>query len=307
MINNSILEVENVYQAFRTGFWGKRKQILENVSFSLPRKSIVGFLGANGAGKTTMIQLIVGLKHPVSGVVKVAGQEAWTRESRSMLGYLPERPYFHEHLTGAGLLRYLGILSGMSLKDIKARTPAVLAKVGMSAARDVELKRYSKGMLQRIGIAQALLHNPEFLVLDEPMSGLDPVGRKEIRELIVHLASEGRSIFFSSHIIPDVEAICDQVVVIKKGKLIGSGMIGQFLAQGKLQSEIAFTGGKQDNSLLKEFVSVRSIPDGGMRGIVSGQQASSVVLKKLLENGATILWVNPIRPSLEDLFEEKEL
>ncbi len=223
-----ILEIEKVDQSFRTGFWMRPKQVLFSVSFSVPERSIFGFLGANGAGKTTLIHLIAGLNSPSRGSVRVQGLDARTPRARAKIGYLPERPYFHEHLTGEGLLRYFGALSGMSSARIRERIPQALAAVQMTEARKVELRRYSKGMLQRIGIAQAILHDPEFLVLDEPMSGLDPIGRKQMRELIQRLAAEGRTIFFSTHVIPDVEAICDRVAVIQKGKLVSTGPISQF-------------------------------------------------------------------------------
>lgn len=277
--------------------------ILKDVSLNVPEKSVFGFLGANGAGKTTLIHLIVGLRKPTAGSVRLRGIDTFEAAARAKIGYLPERPYFHEHLTGEGVLKYFGALSGMRPSHVMDRIPKVLAAVNMSHARDLELRRYSKGMLQRIGIAQAILHDPEFLVLDEPMSGLDPVGRKEMRELIVSLASEGRTVFFSSHVIPDVEAICDQVALIQKGKLIGCGPIGKFLAQGPLTTEIAFSGVSPDRAKsIEQFVQLREISDG-IRATVSGQDAVTQVLRKLMELNAQVLWVNPVRPSLETFFE----
>jgi ABC-2 type transport system ATP-binding protein len=303
---SQLIEVSHVEQVFRSGFWMRRVQVLHDISISVPERSIFGFLGANGAGKTSLIHLIVGLRKPTSGSVLLRGKETWQPEERARIGYLPERPYFHEHLTGEGLLRYFGELSGMPRAHVLGRISAVLAAVGMTEAKKVELRRYSKGMLQRIGIAQAILHDPEFLVLDEPMSGLDPLGRKEIRELILSLASEGRTIFFSSHVIPDVEAICDQVALIQKGRLIGCGSIGNFLSQGPLQTEIAFTG--LDMKAVEKsgrFSSIRSIPDG-IRASVSGHDAVTAALADLLSKGAQILWVTPIRPSLETFFVESQ-
>lgn len=299
---SAVVEIQNVNQVFRTGFWLQKKQILHDLSFSVRSKSVFGFLGANGAGKTTLIHLIAGLKKPHSGTVRIFGEEAASMRARSRIGYLPERPYFHDHLTGEGLLKYFGALAGMRRAAVLDRIPAVLGAVGMEHARRTELRKYSKGMLQRIGIAQALLHDPELLVLDEPMSGLDPFGRKEMRELIVRLAAEGRTVFFSSHVIPDVEAICDEVALIRDGRLIGCGRIGQFLAQGPLQTEVAFSGmGMEQASGMPELASCRQIPDG-IRAVVSGQTAVNQVLEKLIQAKATVLWVTPIRPSLENLF-----
>jgi ABC-2 type transport system ATP-binding protein len=303
---SSILDVSQVSLSFRVGFWLKRIEVLHNVDLKVPHRAIFGFLGANGAGKTTLITLITGLRRPTSGTLLVDGLVADTKAARARIGYLPERPYFPEHLTGEDFLKYFGALSAMSRSQIQARIPSVLATVGMTAARKVELRRYSKGMLQRIGIAQAILHDPEFLVLDEPMSGLDPIGRKEIRELITQFASEGRTVFFSSHVIPDVEAICDQIALIEKGRILSCGPIGQFLGQGPLHTEIGFSGIPGDIAeKIAEFTSFRQMPDG-YRASVTGQDAVSVVLGNLLKAKAKILWVTPIRPSLEGLFEERE-
>jgi ABC-2 type transport system ATP-binding protein len=297
------LESLDVDQSFRMGFWLKKTQVLHGVSLSVPEGAIFGFLGANGAGKTTLIHLITGLRKPTRGQVKVFGLDASSIQARSRIGYLPERPYFYSHLTGEGLLKYFGALAGMSASHILSQIPKVLNEVGMTAAKKVELKRYSKGMLQRIGIAQALMHDPEFLVLDEPMSGLDPVGRKEIRELIVKLAKEGRTVFFSSHVIPDVEAICDQVALMSKGRLIGCGPIGNFLANGPLQTEIAFRLKNEVKvSKLKELGTLVKILDG-YKVLVSGQEEVSLALALLLKIESQVLWVTPIRPSLESLFE----
>jgi ABC-2 type transport system ATP-binding protein len=191
----------------------------------------------------------------------------------------------------------------MKREDIDRRIPRVLAQVGMSDARKLELKRYSKGMLQRIGIAQAIFHEPAFLVLDEPMSGLDPVGRKEIRDLILKLAAEGHTIFFSSHVIPDVEAICDRVALIQKGSMIGAGPIGDLLSKGKTQMEIILASVEESQiKKLQGVEQVRSIPDG-VRLTVTRPEQLNPTLQAAMKAGAEIVSVNPIRPSLEALFE----
>lgn len=304
----AILEISNVNQKFHTDFWVKPAHVLKDLTLSVPERSIMGFLGSNGAGKTSLIHLIVGLKKPTSGSVSFRGIDASSPLARSRIGYLPERSYFHEHLTGERLLKYFGALSGMSGSVLTERIQYCLEVVHMKHAKDLELRKYSKGMLQRIGIAQAILHDPEFLVLDEPMSGLDPVGRKEIRELISHFASEGRTVFFSSHVIPDVEAICDQVALIQSGKLIGCGPISQFLSSGSLSTEVGFSGVNGDllkkSDVYKKFSAIREIPEG-FRGVVSGQEQLNSILASLLKSGAQILWVSPLRPSLEDFFKKE--
>ncbi len=277
--------------------------MLHGVELSVPERSIFGFLGANGAGKTTLIHLIVGLRRPAQGEVKLRGLNTLTPRARARIGYLPERPYFHDHLTGESILEFFGALAGLSRARVRQRTTEVLSLVGLTEARRIELRRYSKGMLQRIGIAQAILHDPEFLVLDEPMSGLDPLGRKEMRELILQLSAQGRTVFFSSHVIPDVEAICDQVAMIQKGRLLGCGPIGQFLAQGVQQTEVAFTGiGIEKARGIGHVSQLREIPDG-IRGVVTGAENINPVLQDLLAAKSRVLWVNPIRPSLESFFE----
>jgi ABC-2 type transport system ATP-binding protein len=301
----ALLEISRVSQSFRSGFWLKRTEILHDITFNVPERTVFGFLGANGAGKTTLIHLIAGIRRPFAGTVRIRGDEAHSVRARSRLGYLPERPYFYDHLTGEGLLRYFGALSGMRRRAIDGRIPRVLAAVGMERARKLELRKYSKGMLQRIGIAQALLHDPEFLVLDEPMSGLDPVGRKEIRELILGLSSEGRTVFFSTHIIPDVEAVCDQVALIQRGRLIGAGALDEFVAKGApARTEIVFTGsGAEGLRSLAGVVSLQPVPGGG-KALVEGAEAATRALRELLGGGAAIRSVNPVRPSLEELFSD---
>lgn len=296
------LEINDVSQSFRTGFWLRRAEILKNISIQVPRGSVYGFLGANGAGKTTLIHLIVGIRRPISGNVAISGHEAHTPESRSRVGYLPERPYFSDFLTGEQTLRYFASLSGMSDAEIKSRIPEVLKVVGMSHASKVELKRYSKGMLQRIGIAQAIIHDPEFLVFDEPMSGLDPVGRKDIRELILNLAQEGRTIFFSSHVIPDVEAICNQVALIQRGKLIGAGPINELLGRDAIRIEISFAEiGLERARKIQCLGEITELPDC-LRAVANDKVTANQAIGELMQAGAAILNVQPIRPSLESFF-----
>lgn len=302
----TLLSIQNVSHSFHSGFWLKKKTILNNITFDIPRGSVVGLLGENGAGKTTLIYLIVGVRKPSLGTIDLASapdsrQPTHSTLAKQRLGYLPERPYFPEHLTGEQFLEYFGTLAGLSKSDIRKRVPITLSLVGMESARKTELKNYSKGMLQRIGIAQALLHEPDLLVLDEPMSGLDPQGRKEMRELIQNLSKEGKTILFSSHIISDVEAICNQVAVIRKGSLIAHGPIGTFLSSGPIKTEIAFTGLTTEKAKLLLSLEIEKIPDGA-RTFLPSQQEVNTALEKLIQSQATILWVNPVRPSLEDLF-----
>ncbi len=295
------IEIQNVHQKFRVGFWMKPVEILGGINLSVPEGSLCGFLGENGAGKTTLINLIVGLTKPTQGRIRIFGNDAISKEAKIRVGYLPERPYFHEHLTGEDFIKYFGALSGLKRSDQSSRCEKLLTMVGLGTARKVELGNYSKGMLQRIGIAQALVHDPDLLIFDEPMSGLDPVGRREIRELMVSLASSGKTVFFSTHVISDVEAICDRVAIIKKGQLIKMGTLGQLLNDYTERFEILFESqtGKPNQELALE--SVQKLPIG-FKGIVLGQEKLKEALSRLIASNAKILSVTSNRSSLESYF-----
>jgi ABC-2 type transport system ATP-binding protein len=298
-----MLEIKDVRQSFRAGFWLNRVEVLKGISFNVESGSIFGFLGPNGAGKTTLIHLIVGMKHPTVGSIRLDGMDTFERKARMKIGYLPERPYFHDFLTGEELLVYFGRLSGLRKSDVLSRVDKVLGDVGMRHARKLELRKYSKGMLQRIGIAQAILHDPEFLVLDEPMSGLDPIGRKEIRELIIQLSKQGRTIFFSTHVIPDVEAICDHVGIIRKGEIIESGKITDYLKNETPSIEIEFTGVDPTRVLPSHLQALfRQIPEGIQIEIPSTENIDGIV-KTILDQNGKIISLNPVRPSLEERFQ----
>lgn len=299
-----MIQIEKVTQEFRSGFWRKRIRVLNNVSFEVPDGSVFGFLGANGAGKTTLIHLLVGIRRPTLGKVKVGGRLADTREARALLGYMPERPYFYEHLTAEKFLAFYADLSGISPARQRSRIHAVLEEVGLKHAAKRELGKFSKGMLQRIGIGQAILHDPQLLVLDEPMSGLDPLGRKEIRELILELAKRGRTIFFSTHVIHDAETICDRVALIQQGKLKGSGKIQDLLKTDSDEVEVGFSGVTLDRLLKMEGVRAGEEIAEGIRVWVEGQEALQDVLRESLRSRAKVLWAHPVRRNLESLFEK---
>ncbi len=289
----------------------KSQAVLKNVSFSLRDQRITGFLGVNGAGKTTLIHSMVGLRKPTQGEVLIGGQSVQLKEARKGLGYLPERPYFPEHLTAEAFLKYLGTLSDLSRAEIAKNTDLVLDRVGILHAKRRELREFSKGMLQRLGLAQAILHDPRVLILDEPMSGLDPIGRKEVRELILELGRSGHLVFFSSHVISDVEAICDDVICIHEGQIVRSGVLSEFFSQDEShesrRTEIAFQGLTeamiQSFSRAAEIKSVTPIAEG-FRLEVNSQNLVETLVVEALQKGARLLWVTPNRPSLEKWFSE---
>ncbi|MGE0614304.1 MAG: ABC transporter ATP-binding protein [Bacteriovoracia bacterium] len=302
-VNANILEINEVDRSFRVGFWLKRVQVLQNITFSVKRNSVFGLLGHNGAGKTTLIQLVAGIRPPNRGSVKIDGSPASTPTARKVLGYTPERPYFHEHLTGEQLLYYMGTLSGLTRDQIAARIPEVLATVNMEHGRHKELRAYSKGMLQRIGIAQAILPDPQLLVFDEPMSGLDPIGRREIRDLILGLGKQGRTVFFSTHLIEDVESICQEIAVLQKGKLVGYGPSGEFMTPDKTAVEIGFSAKRLDPNFDHRFpgASLEKIPEG-WKLTCMGSDNLNPLLKSMIDQELKVMWVRPLRPSLEEMF-----
>lgn len=234
--------VDHVFQVFRRGFWMRPHLVLQDVSFRLGLGATCGLVGPNGAGKTTLLHLIVGLREPSRGRVTLGGESASSLRARERIGYLPERSYFPTHLTGDQFLTHFGILSGLTPEQLKDRKRQVFDQVGMARARKRELASYSKGMLQRIGIGQALLHDPELLVLDEPMSGLDPDGRREIRELIRELTRTGKTCIFSSHVFSDVEALCDDVIVLSEGKEASHTRAEDWREAAARRTEILFGG-----------------------------------------------------------------
>lgn len=297
---SSLIEIRNVRHSFRTGFWMKSTEVLKGIHFNVPTGSVYGVLGPNGAGKTSLIHLIAGLRKPTSGSVLIKGVSAMIPDSRVSLGYVPERPYFHGFLTPRRLLRFFGRLSGLNEKEIEIRRENVLEAVGMSHAVDRELSQCSKGMIQRIGIAQALLHDPDILVFDEPMSGLDPIGRREMRELFVELQKRGKTLFFSSHLTSDIEETCSHLAVIQSGKLVGAGPLSQFLKKAdRLSVEIT---GIEEGSLRNLPMKFEVTRKGDRFSVQIKEIELPDFLKKINDLGAQLISVNPLKNSLDDFF-----
>ena len=240
MKNKTALEFINVSKTYRSGFLGEKKQSLKNLTLSVPTGSVFGFLGANGAGKTTTIKITLGLQKPTSGEVIVLGKSNSSNKAKTLIGYLPERPTFHLDLTGNEFLNFHRNLFGNRIQDKPQLSNShLLNLVGIPQTASTLLREFSKGMLQRIGIAQALINSPDLVILDEPMSGLDPIGRRDVREIISQLAHEGKTIFFSSHILNDVESLCDQIAFLQSGELKVHGKINDILKK-RSSKEIIF-------------------------------------------------------------------
>lgn len=241
MTQKPVVEVSRLFKSYRSPMTRKKVEALKGVSFSIHASTITGFLGANGAGKTTTIKCLLELAFADQGEVSFFGQAGLSSEAKSKIGFLPERPYFYDYLTGREFLRFYGQLSGRIAKgDLTARTQTLLERVGLAHAGDRPLRGYSKGMLQRIGIAQALIHKPEFIILDEPMTGLDPDGRHEVREIIREVASQGTAVFFSSHHLSDAESLCERLVILKKGELVFEGRTDHLMAQVDSAFQISY-------------------------------------------------------------------
>jgi ABC-2 type transport system ATP-binding protein len=304
-----LVKIEGVSHVYRAGFWMRPIRALDGVSFEVPKGSVFGFVGPNGAGKTTLIHLITGIRKATEGRVTVAGFPAVSRLAKRRVGYLPERPYFHDHLQGRELLRYFAALGGMDTFGLEARIDETLARVGLSGdASRRELRTYSKGMLQRIGIAQAILHGPELLVLDEPMSGLDPAARREIRDLIRSLGREGRTVFFSTHVLSDLEAVCDHAALLRGGKLVASGTFDELSrrvrdsANEETHYEVRLqrSEGRATAWLPGSGVPVHEA-SGGMLLLDVPESRLSAMLDSALRAGLSVRGIQPAKSPIEQL------
>lgn len=303
---NPVLVINNVCKRFRTGRL-KTVTALDKVTFNVASGEVFGFLGPNGAGKTTLIKILVGIIKADTGECRIMGADSHAREAKLRLGYLPERPYYHDFLTAAEFLRFHGRLVGMNDEEIDGRIPTLLDQVDLKRAMDQRLRTFSKGMLQRIGFAQALLHNPEVLILDEPMSGLDPVGRRELRDIITDIAKTGKTIFFSTHIIHDVEVICSTVGFINGGKLKGAGNIDDLLGKTVKSVEIRYSlPSSKDPKKSKLLKASRHTMDGWVLDLEADadrlEKDVGEVLGAILSEKGNVKAVVPRKSTLEDLF-----
>jgi ABC-2 type transport system ATP-binding protein len=303
-VTDVVLSVEGLAKTFRKPFTGKKVEAVRGITFEVSRGEIFGFLGPNGAGKTTTLKMLTGLIHPTRGRARILGHDAPSPEAMARVGFLPENPYVYPYLTPREFVTLCARLSGVKGKDAFARVEAVLARVGMADAIDRAVRALSKGMLQRVGLAAALVHEPELLVLDEPMSGLDPVGRKEVRDLIVEEKRAGRTVFFSSHILSDVEMLCDRVCILRDGEVVVKGAISELLGAGKeRRSEVQLRGAP--DALFTALVEMGHAPTrlGELLVVeVAGENALRAVVERAFAEGARLEGVTQRRDTLEDLF-----
>src|SRR4026207_2080494 len=301
-----IIEIENLTKDYEVGFFRKRKvRALDNLSLSVDAGQIFGFLGANGAGKTTTLKLLMRLIFPTAGKARILDYDIADVSMHGRIGYLPENPYFYDYLTALEFLNFCGQIFGLSKTARNNRSRTLLTAVRLDEKKwNTQLRKFSKGMLQRVGLAQALINDPEIVFLDEPMSGLDPIGRREVRDLIAELRDEGKTVFMCSHILSDIEVLCDQVAILKRGKLAQVGYIDELRSttEGPNRMEIMATG--TDALTLKQYLPEAEInpTPRGLRIEVPGEEEIEAVLAALRKAGGKIVSVQPVKQSLEELF-----
>jgi ABC-2 type transport system ATP-binding protein len=296
------IETENLTKDYPTGFLHlKTKRSLEGLTIRIEGGEVFGFLGPNGAGKSTTIKLLVGLIFPTAGTAHILGKPISDISMHQDIGYLPEQPYFYDYLTAAELLDYFARFHNLKAADRQERVEKMLKKVGLETARKIQLRKYSKGMLQRVGLAQAILHDPEVVILDEPMSGLDPLGRREVRDIILELKREGRTVLFSTHILSDAEMLCDRVGVIAGGKLRGVGAPDQIVAIKAHEMEILFELTGTPGGAATAFLN-KATRTGNRYRMHIAEDELYPTLEQLRAAGAHILSVTQIKASLEEFF-----
>jgi ABC-2 type transport system ATP-binding protein len=307
-MNELVVRVSRLAKTFRRPLSGRRVEAVRGVSFDVRRGEIFGFLGPNGAGKTTTIKMLMGLVAPSAGEMEILGVIAPCSDVMGRVGFLPENPYIYPYLSPREFVTLCGRLSGLAGRDLHGRCERVIERVGMSYAIDRGARTLSKGMLQRVAIASALVHDPEVLILDEPMSGLDPVGRKEARDLIVEEKAKGRTVFFSSHILSDVEMLCDRVCILRKGEVVVAGALHELLVEGKRRSEVTIGGASEDlRSALAPMAHVTRAVGDVIVMEVEGDGSVREVVQRALAAGARLESVTPKRETLEDLFVRRAL
>lgn len=299
------IETFALEKTYKVGFWrAAPKRALKPLTFSVNEGEIFGYLGPNGAGKTTTLRLLMGLVDPSGGSFKILGGSIEDPTIRAQIGFLPEQPYFYDYLTARELMDYFAALSEVPAKQRKHHIDASLTRVGLAPdAWDTQLRKFSKGMLQRVGLAQAILHEPKLIVLDEPMSGLDPMGRREVRDLIEELNEEGKTIIFSTHILSDAEALCDRVAVIGKGELRGIGVVADLTASVKGNVEIMWSGPQAIPALAAMGVDPHAT--GETVRVVVPEDKVDQTIDMLRSQKARLIAVTPVRSTLEDYFVAK--
>lgn len=298
------IEILGLEKTYQVGFWRKRpKCALRPLDLKIEEGEIFGFLGPNGAGKTTTLKLLMGLVFPTGGSARILDMEINDPRMKAQIGFLPEQPYFYDYLTASELLHYFAQLSGVAAGERSHKVRAALGRVGLSETGNVQLRKFSKGMLQRVGIAQAILHDPKVLFFDEPMSGLDPMGRREVRSLMEQLKHEGKTVFFSTHILSDAEALCDRVAIIHLGELRGVGAVADLTSSVEGKVEIVWQGAFVPASV-KFLITGCHLTGDSVRAVVP-EANQDAVIDALRRERIRIISMTPVRTSLEEYFVRK--
>ncbi|MGD1101757.1 MAG: ABC transporter ATP-binding protein [Terriglobia bacterium] len=301
------IEINGLTKEYRVGFWKTRiKRALDSLNLQVESGEVFGLLGPNGAGKTTTLKILFRLVFPTSGTARILGKELNDTTMHQRVGYLPEHPYFYDHLTPEELLYYAGRLFGLGKDDLRWRVNRLLERVGLTESRHVPLRRFSKGMVQRAGIAQALINDPDVVFLDEPMTGLDPIGRREVRDLVLQLREEKKTVFFSTHILSDAETLCDRVAILNCGHLQGCGELRQILSLGASTTELILEN--PNEGILEELrpLVVSMVRTGDRVRLEVREEANTEkVLAISLRGKAKVVSLLPVKMSLEDYFLAK--
>jgi ABC-2 type transport system ATP-binding protein len=298
------IEILGLEKNYRVGLWRKKsKCALRPLHLTVEEGEIFGFLGPNGAGKTTTLKLLMRLVYPTAGSARILGMELDDPRMKEQIGFLPEQPYFYDYLTARELLDYYGQLSGLPARERLKRVPEVLGQVGLAPAGSLQLRKFSKGMLQRVGIAQAILHDPRIVFFDEPMSGLDPMGRREVRDLMGELKQRGKTVFFSTHILSDAEALCDRVAIIHLGELRGVGVVADLTGSIHGKIELVWQGNLIPASI--ESLGATCHVYGDTVRAVLPEEKQEDVMEALRREHLRLVSLTPVRASLEDYFVQK--
>jgi ABC-2 type transport system ATP-binding protein len=296
--------ITDLTKDYAIGFLRKRpRRALDKLNLQVAAGEVFGLLGPNGAGKSTTLKLLLRLIFPSSGTARILGKDLDDVSMHARIGYLPEQPYFYDHLTARELLNYAAALFGMAGRLRQRRVVDLLDLLGLSDSGDIPLRKFSKGMIQRVGIAQALINDPEVVFLDEPMSGLDPLGRREVRDLILDLKNQGKTVFFSTHILSDAEMLCDRVAILDRGRLQGCGELREILSLGVSATEIVLDNPSEELLTELQGLAARQVKTGGrVRLEIADEKGVSQALETILRAGARIVSLNPVKMSLEDYF-----
>jgi ABC-2 type transport system ATP-binding protein len=302
------ISIQGLTKHYPVGFWRPKPYVaLDGLTLGVKPGEIFGFLGPNGAGKTTTLKLLMQLIYPTAGRAEILGAHVGDASVKRRIGYLPENPYFYDNLTAEELLEYFARLFGFSPDEGRRRASALLDEVGIGPERRFALRRFSKGMIQRVGIAQALINDPEVVFLDEPMSGLDPLGRREVRELILSLRDRGRTVFFSSHVLSDAEALCSRVAIVVKGRLVATGSLDELTAFDARGWELVVT--TLPDAVLERMrgslTGATRLGDGRYALILPPSTPPESLITALSSAGAHVVSLTPLRATLEDFFMER--